>query len=123
MQEMDARVVYLNDPSKNMGFCDNKVVTAKYTKLNFIPRFFYGRLSQVRCIVESRLHLFDKLIIRSFTRLRISISSWLVLGSSFLLFHRRQEFRTSGLCLRSCFQWMRFLLQLKITRDTLLTSR
>ncbi|KAF1788353.1 P-type ATPase, N-terminal [Phytophthora cactorum] len=28
-------------------FCNNKVVTAKYTKLNFIPRFFYGRLSQV----------------------------------------------------------------------------
>lgn len=50
LNESNSRVVYVNDPSKNMavGFCDNKVVTAKYTKLNFIPRFFYGRLSQVR---------------------------------------------------------------------------
>lgn len=55
MQDMDARVVYLNDPSKNTGFCDNKVVTAKYTKLNFIPRFFYGRLSQVTRMRRSLL--------------------------------------------------------------------
>lgn len=50
LNESNSRVVYVNDPSKNLavGFCDNKVVTAKYTKLNFIPRFFYGRLSQVR---------------------------------------------------------------------------
>ncbi|GAB9475624.1 hypothetical protein Gpo141_00012712 [Globisporangium polare] len=49
LNESNSRVVYVNDPSKNLavGFCDNKVVTAKYTKLNFIPRFFYGRLSQV----------------------------------------------------------------------------
>lgn len=50
VNDSNSRVVYVNDPSKNfaVGFCDNKVVTAKYTKLNFIPRFFYGRLSQVR---------------------------------------------------------------------------
>ncbi|TYZ64802.1 hypothetical protein PybrP1_006536 [[Pythium] brassicae (nom. inval.)] len=49
LPDANARVVYVNDPSKNLssGFCSNKVVTAKYTKLNFIPRFFYGRLSQV----------------------------------------------------------------------------
>lgn len=46
----NARCVYVNDPAKNLaaGFCDNKVVTAKYTKLNFLPRFFFGRLSQVQ---------------------------------------------------------------------------
>lgn len=49
MTDANARCVYVNDPAKNLaaGFCDNKVVTAKYTKLNFIPRFFFGRLSQV----------------------------------------------------------------------------
>lgn len=49
LSEANSRVVYVNAASKNAaaGFCDNKVVTAKYTKLNFIPRFFYGRLSQV----------------------------------------------------------------------------
>ncbi|GMF17023.1 unnamed protein product [Phytophthora lilii] len=39
----------MNNPAQNAAqkFCNNKVTTAKYTKLNFIPRFFYGRLSQV----------------------------------------------------------------------------
>ncbi|DBA00958.1 TPA: hypothetical protein N0F65_006219 [Lagenidium giganteum] len=46
MSEQDSRIVYVNNPTKNVGFCDNKVVTAKYTKLNFIPRFLYARLSQ-----------------------------------------------------------------------------
>lgn len=47
MPEAKARVVHLNNYAKNAEFCDNKVITAKYTKLNFIPTFFYARLSQV----------------------------------------------------------------------------
>ncbi|KAJ0409554.1 hypothetical protein ATCC90586_010065 [Pythium insidiosum] len=47
LTELGSRVVYVNQPEKNAGFCDNKVVTAKYTKLNFLPRFLYARLSQV----------------------------------------------------------------------------
>ncbi|RLN90927.1 hypothetical protein BBJ28_00008727 [Nothophytophthora sp. Chile5] len=49
LTDANARCIYVNDPTRNEAqkFCDNKVVTAKYTKLNFIPRFFYGRLSQV----------------------------------------------------------------------------
>jgi hypothetical protein len=50
LTDANARCVYVNDPAKNLaaGFCDNKVITAKYTKFNFLPRFFFGRLSQVR---------------------------------------------------------------------------
>ncbi|TMW63660.1 hypothetical protein Poli38472_002601 [Pythium oligandrum] len=47
LSETGSRVVYVNNPGKNLGFCDNKVITAKYTKLNFLPRFMYARLSQV----------------------------------------------------------------------------
>ncbi|KUF82695.1 phospholipid-transporting ATPase [Phytophthora nicotianae] len=49
LPETSARCIYVNNPAQNAAqkFCNNKVVTAKYTKFNFIPRFFYGRLSQV----------------------------------------------------------------------------
>ncbi|RLN53468.1 hypothetical protein BBJ29_005045 [Phytophthora kernoviae] len=49
LSEANARCIFVNHPTRNAAqkFCDNKVTTAKYTKLNFIPRFFYGRLSQV----------------------------------------------------------------------------
>lgn len=44
--EQESRIMYLNRPDENIDFCDNKITTAKYTKTNFIPRFFLGRLSQ-----------------------------------------------------------------------------
>nr|CCA14919.1 phospholipidtransporting ATPase putative [Albugo laibachii Nc14] len=44
--EQESRVMYLNRPDENIDFCDNNITTAKYTKANFIPRFFLGRLSQ-----------------------------------------------------------------------------
>ncbi|KAF1781160.1 P-type ATPase, N-terminal [Phytophthora cactorum] len=49
ISDTSARCIYVNSAADNAAqkFCNNKVVTAKYTKLNFIPRFFYGRLSQV----------------------------------------------------------------------------
>lgn len=49
LSETSARCIYVNNSVMNAAqkFCNNKVTTAQYTKLNFVPRFFYGRLSQV----------------------------------------------------------------------------
>ncbi|RHZ26108.1 hypothetical protein DYB31_011331, partial [Aphanomyces astaci] len=41
------RVVYLNQPQKNIGFAGNQVVTAKYNAWTFVPAFCYERFTQV----------------------------------------------------------------------------
>ncbi|RHY57025.1 hypothetical protein DYB38_010027 [Aphanomyces astaci] len=41
------RVVYLNQPQKNVGFAGNQVVTAKYNVWTFVPAFCYERFTQV----------------------------------------------------------------------------
>ena len=47
LEREEERIVYLNDAEKNEGYTDNKVITSKYTRVNFIPKFLAERLSQV----------------------------------------------------------------------------
>ena len=40
------RRCWANDPTRNVGFCPNVIVTSKYTAASFVPRFLFEQFSR-----------------------------------------------------------------------------
>ena len=52
--------MFANNPSRNVGFCDNLVITSKYTWYNFVPLFLLEAFSRMAnayfllvCVLQS----------------------------------------------------------------------